>query len=220
LRTALQFSTEAGAPRTLVVTSALAGEGKSTAAVHLAGQFARLGLRVLLIDADLRKPSLHRLLNCACNRGLSQYLIDGARPPEVFQVAAQPNLTLLPGGPLAPNPAELLAGPRMASLLGVAAERFDLVIVDAPPVGGLADAPLLASMSIGTLLVVEADKTHRRAVAAALKRLAFARAEVVGVVFNKFDTSQTLYGYGCGGGYGDGGYYGYRDRTVPRLPGI
>jgi polysaccharide biosynthesis transport protein len=219
LRTALQFSTEAGVPRTLVVTSALAGEGKSTAAVNLAGQFAKLGLRVLLIDADLRKPSLHRFLNCVCNRGLSQYLIDGASPPEVFQVSAQPNLTLLPGGPLAPNPAELLAGPRMASLLSVAAERFDLVIIDAPPVGGLADAPLLASMSIGTLLVVEADRTHRRAVAAALKRLSFARAEVVGVVFNKFDTSQALYGYGCGDGYGDDGYYGYGDRTVPRLPG-
>jgi polysaccharide biosynthesis transport protein len=219
LRTALQFSTEAGVPRTLVVTSALAGEGKSTAAVNLAGQLAKLGQRVLLIDADLRKPSLHRVLNCACNRGLSQYLIDGASPPEVFQVSAQPNLTLLPGGPLAPNPAELLAGPRMASLLSVAAERFDLVIIDAPPVAGLADAPLLASMSIGTLLVVAADRTHRRAVAAALKRLSFARAEVVGVVFNKFDTSQLLYGYGCGEGYGDDSYYGYGDRTVPRLPG-
>ncbi|HUE45516.1 MAG TPA: polysaccharide biosynthesis tyrosine autokinase, partial [Aestuariivirgaceae bacterium] len=219
LRTALLFSTEAGVPRTMVVTSAQAGEGKSTAAVNLAGQFAKLGLRVLLIDADLRKPSLHRFLTCACNRGLSQYLTDGARPPEVFQVTAQPNLTLLPGGPLAPNPAELLAGPRMASLLGVAAEKFDLVIVDAPPVGGLADAPLLASMSIGTLLVVEADRTHCRAVAAALKRLSFARAEVVGVVFNKFDTSQTLYGYGCGDGYGDDGFDGYGDRTVPRLPG-
>jgi polysaccharide biosynthesis transport protein len=219
LRTALQFSTEAGAPRTLVVTSALAGEGKSTAAVNLAGQFAKLGLRVLLIDADLRKPSLHRLLNCVSSRGLSQYLLAGPTPPEVFQVSAQPNLTLLPGGPLAPNPAELLAGARMASLLAVAAERFDLVIVDAPPVGGLADAPLLASMSCGTLLVVEANKTHRRAVAAALKRLSFARAAIVGVVFNKFDASHAIYGDGYGEGYGDDGYYGYDDRTVPRLPG-
>jgi polysaccharide biosynthesis transport protein len=219
LRTALQFSTEAGVPRTLLVTSAIAGEGKSTAAVNLAGQFARLGLRVLLIDADLRRPSLHRLLNCACNRGLSQYLMDGPRPPEVFQISAQPNLTLLPGGPLPLNPAELLAGPRMASLLAVAAERFDLVIVDAPPVGGLADAPLLASLSNGTLLVVEAERTHRRAVAAALKRLSFARAEMVGVVLNKFDTSQTLYGHSCGDGYGYGDD-GYRHRTVPRLSGI
>jgi polysaccharide biosynthesis transport protein len=219
LRTALQFSTEAGVPRTLVVTSPLAGEGKSTAAVNLAGQFARLGLRVLLIDADLRKPTLHRFLNCASNRGLSQYLLYGARPPEVFQVPAQPNLTLLPGGPLAPNPAELLAGPRMASLLGVAAERFDLVIVDASPVGGLADAPLLASMSSATLLVVEANKTHRRAVAAALKRLSLARAEVVGVVFNKFDTRQAGHLYGYGHGYGDDSYYGYGAPPETRLRG-
>ena len=217
LRTALQFSTEAGAPRTMVVTSALAGEGKSTAAVNLAGQFAKLGLRVLLIDADLRKPSLHRFLNCACSHGLSQYLHGSSTMPEMLQVSAQANLTLLPGGPLPTNPAELLASPRMASLLAVAAERFDLVIVDAPPVGGLADAPLLASMSSATLLVVEADKTHRRAVAAAVNRLSLARAEVLGIVFNRFDTRQAGEVYGYGYGHGDDSYYGYGEPGSNRV---
>jgi len=216
LRTTLQFSTPAGTPRTLVVTSALPGEGKSTTAVNLAGQFATLGLRVLLIDADLRKPSLHRLLGCDGSLGLTNCLVAGSTPPGALRATALPTLTLLPCGPLPPNPAELLAGARMASLLAAAVEEFDLVIIDTPPVAGLADAPLLASMSFGTLLVVEANRTHRKAVAAGLKRLLFARADVVGVVFNKFDARQT--GYGHGYGYGDESYYGYGAHK--RLTGI
>lgn len=216
LRTALQFSTATGTPKTLVVTSAVPGEGKSTAAVNLASQFAKIGLRVLLIDADLRKPSLHRLLGCDHSHGLTQYLVGGDTQPESFQATPMPNLTLMACGPLPPNPAELLAGARMASLLNVAAEEFDLVIVDAPPIAGLADAPLLASMGSGTLLVVEANRTHRRAVAAGLKRLLFARAEVVGAVFNKFDAKQAGYGYGYGYGYGDDSYYGYGEQK--KLP--
>jgi polysaccharide biosynthesis transport protein len=214
LRTALQFSTAEGAPRTLVVTSASPSEGKSTATVNLAAQFAKLGLRVLIIDADLRKPSLHRVLGCDNTLGLTQYLVGSSAPPDAFQATPLPNLILLPCGPLPPNPAELLAGPRMATLLSVAAEEFDLVIVDAPPVAGLADAPLLASISLGTLLVVEANRTHRRVVAAALKRLLFARAEVVGVVLNKFNAKQAGYGYGnsYGYGYGDSSYYGYGEQ--------
>jgi polysaccharide biosynthesis transport protein len=204
LRTALQFSTAAGMPKSLVVTSALSAEGKSTAAANLAAQFARIGYRVLLVDADMRKPSLHRLLGCDGSLGLSQYLARGHAPPEALQETAVPGLTLLASGPVPHNPAELLSGTMMASLICVGTEEFDLVIVDAPPVGGLADAPLLASMCRGTLLVVEANKTHRRAVTAALKRLRFARAEVVGAVLNKFDSKHLGYGYG----FDDSSFYG------------
>ncbi len=216
LRTALQFSTAAGTPRSVLVTSALQSEGKSTAAVHLAAQFARIGLRVLLVDADMRKPSLHRLLGCDNKAGLSQYLAGGAAPPEAFQILAVPGLTLLPSGPVPPNPAELLSGAAMASLISVGAEEFDLLVVDAPPVGGLADAPLLASMCLATLLVVEANKTHRRAVMAALKRLQFARAEMIGVVLNKFDAKRADHPYGHG--YGDSSFYG-EDGSKQRLSG-
>ena len=216
LRTALQFSTATGAPRSIVVTSALPAEGKSTAAVNLAAQFAKIRQRVLLIDADMRKPSLHRLLGCDGSMGLSQYLAGGDAPPEAFQTTALPGLTLLASGPNPPNPAELLSGAMMASLISAGTEEFDMVIVDAPPVGGLADAPLLSSMCLGTLLVVEANKTHRRAVMAAMKRLQFARAEMVGVVLNKFDVKQAGYGYGYG--YGDNSYYGYGAETQQSLP--
>jgi capsular exopolysaccharide synthesis family protein len=127
-----------------------------------------------------------------------------------------PGLTLLPSGPVPPNPAELLSGAAMASLIAVGAEEFDLVVVDAPPVGGLADAPLLASMCHGTLLVVEANKTHRRAVMGALKRLQFAQAEMIGVVLNKFDARRADHPYGHG--KGDSSFYG-QDASKWRLSG-
>jgi polysaccharide biosynthesis transport protein len=119
LRTALQFSTETGAPRSLVVTSSRPGEGKSTVALALARNFADIGLKVLLVDADLRDPSLHRELGLANDRGLTNYLAGTAMPPELFQPTAMESLTFLPTGPLPPNPAELLAGPKMPSLLQV-----------------------------------------------------------------------------------------------------
>jgi polysaccharide biosynthesis transport protein len=217
LRAALQFATAAGTPRSLLVTSALQGEGKSTAAVNLAAQFAKTGLRVLLIDADMRDPSLHRLLGCHGSVGLSQYLADGSAPPEALQATVLPGLTLLPGGRIPADPVELLSGARMASLISLGAKEYDLVIVDAPPVAGLADAPLLASMCLGTLVVVEANKTHRRAVTAAVKRLQFARAEIIGLVLNKFDITKAGYAYGHG--YGDSGYYGYGSEPHRSLPG-
>ena len=208
LRAALQFSTAAGTPKSIFVTSALQSEGKSTAAVNLAAQCASLGQRVLLIDADLRKPSLHGLLGCDGRVGLSQYLAEASASPEGLQPTVLPNLTLLPGGPVPSDPAGLLSGMRMASLIAAGTEEFDLVVVDGPPVGGLADAPLLASMCRGTLLVVEAGNTHRGAVMAAVRRLRFARAQMIGVVLNKFDARQAGHAYGHGLVYGGTGYYG------------
>jgi capsular exopolysaccharide synthesis family protein len=219
LRTALQFSTADGAPKTLLVTSSRPGEGKSTTALALAKNFAQLGLRVLLIDGDLRNPSLHKTMNLSPSAGLSNYLTGNALPPGVFQRTEHAGLTLMACGPLPPNPAELLAGPKMSSLLAVASERFDTVIVDGPPVMGIADAPLLASIANGTLLVVEAGQTRRGVTRAALKRLHFARAQMVGALLSKFNARDVghSYGYGYGYGYGDTDYYGYGTESVPKL---
>jgi polysaccharide biosynthesis transport protein len=221
LRTALQFSTEAGAPASLVVTSSRPGEGKSTVALALARNFAEMGLKVLLVDADLRDPSLHRELGIANEAGLTNYLAGTSRPPELFQATAMETLTFLPTGPLPPNPAELLAGPKMPSLLQVAEEHFDIVIVDAPPVMGLADAPLLASVAGGTLLVLSASETRKGAARESLKRLRLARAQVIGAVLNKFDPRKVGFTYGSGYSYG----YGYSDprrhgeaADMPQLP--
>jgi polysaccharide biosynthesis transport protein len=211
-RTALQFSTDQGAPKSIAVTSSQPGEGKSTAALALGINFAQLGMKVLLIDADLRNPSQHRNLARSNGTGLANYLAGGAMPESIFQKTDVDGLYFMPSGPLPPNPAELLAGPKMMALLSTASEKIDMVIIDSPPILGLADAPLLASMAAGTLLVV-ATNTRRSVVKAALKRLHFARGRMVGALMNKCDFSSN-YGYsGYGYGYGNNQaaleYYGY-----------
>jgi len=206
LRTALQFSTSAGVPKTLLVTSSRAGEGKSTTSIMLARHYAQVGMKILLIDADLRKPTLHRYFKSDRGVGLTNCLTGSGVPAGVFQKTAQEGLTLLPSGPLPPNPAELIAGPKMAALLTTVAETFDLVIIDGPPVAGLADAPLLSSLAEGTLLVIDGAATRRNVVKAALKRLLLARAQVVGVAVNRLDIRRSGYGYDYG--YDDN-YYSY-----------
>jgi capsular exopolysaccharide synthesis family protein len=217
-RTALQFSTDQGAPKSIVVTSGRPGEGKSTTALALAINFAQLGMKVLLIDADLRNPSQHRNLRVNNGAGLANYLAGGAMPESIFQKTHVDGLYFMSSGPLPPNPAELLAGPKMMSLLSMASEKIDSVIVDSPPVMGLADAPLLASMASGTLLVIATADTRRAVVKAALKRLHFARARMVGVVMNKCNF-RTSYGYGYGyePAYGALEYYGYGQKNKPAL---
>ena len=214
VRTALQFSTDSGVPRTLLVTSATPGEGKTTTALLLARNFAQLGQRVLLIDADLRNPSLHRMLDLDNETGLSTYLAGATPPIDAVQPGGSDNLWVVRSGPLPPNPAEVLAGPRMAQLLKLGAERYDQVIIDGPPVMGLADAPILAHLAEGTILMVASGKTRRGMLKAALKRLAVARARVIGGVMTMYDAKNAGSSYG----YGDHSYYAYGTEAVKALP--
>jgi polysaccharide biosynthesis transport protein len=215
LRTALQFSTSDGLPKSLVVTSSSPSEGKSTTSVALAINFAQLGMKVLLIDADLRNPSAHRLLSREAESGLTNYLVGAASAENILQATDVSGLMFMASGPVPPNPAELLAGQNMARLLSTASENFDIVIVDAPPVLGLADAPLLSSIAAGTLLVLGAGEMRRRVVKAALKRLHFARAQAVGVVLNKFDVRAANYAYHSYA-YGALEYYGYGTKSLAK----
>jgi polysaccharide biosynthesis transport protein len=201
IRTALQFSTPQGAPASLLVTSSRPSEGKSTTAATLAQSFARLGLRTLLIDADLRKPSLHNVLGVDGDVGLSNYLTRQMALHEVVQTTAAQNLSFVACGPLPPVPAELLAGDRLRELLGDATTLFDLVIFDGPPVMGLADAPMIGSIVAGAVLVIEAGKTGRNQAAGALRRLQMANCRMLGAVLTKFDAQKSSYGYGAGYAY-------------------
>ena len=214
LRTGLQFATSEGLPRSILVTSSQPAEGKSTTAHSLAVSLAQIGLNVLLIDADLRNESLHRRLRISNEVGLSSYLSGAKLPEEVVQASTTEGLVLMTSGPLPPNPAELLTGARMPSLLTLAAESFDIVIIDSPPIMGLADAPLLCRLVQATMLVVAANETRRRTARIALKRLQMARANVIGALLNKFDAKETGYGYGYG--YGDYDYHSYGN--TPQLP--
>ena len=217
LRTALQFTTEAGAPKSLLVTSSRPGEGKSTTSASVALNFAQLGWKVLLIDGDLRNPSQHKVFRVENSAGLSNYLAGSDEAADLIKMTPVGGISLMTTGPLPPNPAELLGGPRFASLLSSAMEVYDVVIVDGPPVMGLADSPIIASVTHGTLLVIESAQTRRAVVKDAVKRLEFARARIVGTLLNKFDPRKTGYtygyGYGYGYSYGYGGeaidYYGY-----------
>lgn len=211
VRTALQFSTDHGVPKVLLVTSASASEGKSTTATTLARNFAQLGKRVLLIEADLRNPSLHRLMGVRSETGLSSLLAGAASASQVIMDTDDERLKLVLAGPLPPNPAELLSGSRLLSMLTIAAEKYDQVIIDGPPVLGIADAPILSNVAGGTLMVVQAGETRIKTAQAALKRLAAARAHVLGAILTHYDAKVAGYGYDYSS------YYSYG--TQPRLAG-
>lgn len=221
LCTSLQFATEHGLPRSLAITSAGPGEGKSLTSLAIGCHFARLGLKVLLIDADLRNPSLHKKLNLDNSVGLSNYLTGANTPPETLQRSELDNLAIMSSGPLPPNAADLLSGARFASLLSNSLEIFDLVLIDGPPVLGLADAVLLSNAAEATIFVVGAGKVRRGDVSGALKRLAMSKSSLIGAVLTMFDAKKAGYGYGYGYGYGGRGYgdysYGVRHEPAPLI---
>jgi capsular exopolysaccharide synthesis family protein len=202
--TSLEFSSTTGAPSTLLVTSSRPAEGKSTTALSLAISFASGGKRVLLVDADLRRPSLHLLLSQENETGLVHLLTRAKDVHEVVQTTGVPNLYFIGSGPTPPNPAQLLSSETLGTLLSTLSRGYDVVIVDGPPVMGLADAPRLAAAAAGTIFVVEAGQVQERLAGRALQRLRSSHARILGVVLTKYDSKQR--GYGTEYDYG---YYGY-----------
>jgi succinoglycan biosynthesis transport protein ExoP len=194
LITALQFSTPDGAPASLLVSSARPAEGKSTTAYAVALNLARVGRRVLLVDGDLRNPSMHRVVGIENERGMSNLLSGSADLASVVHQTEHDNLSFVPCGPLPPNPAELWGGDRVRNFLHDARSRFDHVVIDGPPVLGFADAPLLAAVVGGVVFVVESRGTKRGQARGALRRLRVGRAHLLGVVLTKFNTKSTSYG--------------------------
>jgi capsular exopolysaccharide synthesis family protein len=199
---ALRFSTEAGIPKVLLITSTQPSEGKSSTALALAQNFARRDKKVLLIDSDLRKPAFKASSD---KIGLTKLLTSEDRIDGHIVETQHDNLLLLPSGPLPPNPADLLSTGRIRTILNEAAERADAVIVDAPPTLGLADVPLLASAAGHVLFVVESGKTRTRAAIEAINRIEATGAHILGVTLTKSTDSGIGYGYkGYGYGYGYG----------------
>lgn len=194
LRTALQFSTPDGAPSSLLVSSARPAEGKSTTAYAVALNFARVGKRVLLVDGDLRNPSMHRVIGVENERGMSNLLSGSADLAAVVQNTRQENLFFIPCGPLPPNPAELWGGDRLRQFLAEANKEFDHVVFDGPPVLGFADSPLLASAVNGVLFVLESRGTRRGQARGALRRIQVGQAHLLGAVLTKFNSKATSYG--------------------------
>ncbi|MFS0738635.1 polysaccharide biosynthesis tyrosine autokinase [Sphingomonas sp. 1P06PA] len=206
IRTSLEFAGERGFPRTLLTTSSQPSEGKSTSSYALARSLAQVGKRVLLIDGDLRKPNMHRLVGLKNVNGLSTLLIGRNTPDEVIQQTDIDNLSFIACGPLPPNPTELYARGALRDLLARLLERFDVIVIDGPPVMGLADAPLLASIVEGVVFLVDASRSHRGRSRLALRRLLKANGKLSGVILTKFDARHQGYeGYGYSYEYGSAG---------------
>lgn len=197
--TSIQFSTSRGTPAIIFVTSSRPSEGKSTTSWMIAQSLATVGGSVLLIDADLRKPSIHRFLGIPLGRGFSEILTNQAELDDVVQATDQPGLSAMLAGRVPPNPAELLGTNAVPRLLKLASEKFDHVVIDGPPVLALADAPLLAKSADGTVFVVESGSTRSSQARQAIERLRMVRAHLIGAVLTKLDSKRV--GYGSEYGY-------------------
>jgi capsular exopolysaccharide synthesis family protein len=208
LATALQFSTGSGLPRSITVTSSGPHEGKSITALATARHFAQMGLKVLLVDADLRRPSLHTILQLSNTTGLSNYLTGSSLPPEVIQKTNQPNLMFMASGPLPPNAADLLSGTKIYSLISLGSEVFDLIVFDSPPLLGIADAPLLSVATAATIFVIGAGEKRKSVIRSSLRRLQISRITIIGAILTKFDPKTVGYAYAYGYGY-EGEAYSY-----------
>jgi capsular exopolysaccharide synthesis family protein len=209
VQTSLAFTTEHGAPRSFAVTSTRPAEGKSTTALALATMLARANRKVILVDGDMRSPSVHHLGNVGHDRGLSNFLAGEENIETLTFSMTDLGLTAMSAGPIPPNAAELLTGNRLAVLIERLLETYDHVVIDSPPVMGLADAPLIASRVEGVIFAVESHGIRSSLVKTALGRLASANVRIFGGVLTKFEARKAHYGYGYEYGYG----YGRTDRA-------
>lgn len=204
LRGSIEQSSGRANLRTMLFTSSGEGEGKTTAAYGVARDFASSGKRVLLIDADMRKPSVHQYFNVYTARGLSTVLAGECTSTEAMVETGVPGLAIMPSGPIPASAAALLSGRQFGDMLKEVGKTFDIVIIDGPPVLGLADTPRLASVARSTVFIVEANRAQVANVGAALRRLAHANANVIGAVLTKFDVRRStgagahVYVYGHG----------------------
>lgn len=203
LRTSLRFLQQDDTTPIIFVTSAAPNEGKTTTASNLACAYAAAGNRVLLVDADLRNPSLHKVFGINANKGgLASYLAGAADNRALAQETDIHNLYLIAAGSPPDDPAELLSSPHMQTLLASSRQEFDQIIVDGPPILGLADAVVLSSLSTATLLAVRAEHTRMNMVENALTRLRRSQAPLTGLMLSRVDLA---------GGYGhDYGSYVYQ----------
>ncbi|MEV7968959.1 polysaccharide biosynthesis tyrosine autokinase [Sphaerisporangium sp. NPDC088356] len=207
LRTNLQFIGVDRQPKSLVVTSCLPGEGKSSTSANLAITLAQAGWRVILVDGDLRSPRIPDYLGIEGSVGLTDVLIDKARLRDVIQTWGEPSLSVLPGGQIPPNPSELLGSRGMRAVLSQLVDDHDIVIIDAPPLLPITDAAALAAICDGTLLVARYGKTRREHLVRAVDTLSSINARLVGAVLNFAPGKRAAY-------YG----YGYQARAEVKTP--
>jgi capsular exopolysaccharide synthesis family protein len=195
VRTNVLFSSAEEGGRALVVTSTGPGEGKTTVAANLAISLAQAGQRVLLVDADMRRPRVHEVFNETQEPGLSNVLVGNAKASDSVKKSGVPGLWLLTAGHIPPNAAELLGSKRFREFLGQLQSHFDCVIVDTPPVMAVTDAAVAANIASGVLFVVGAEMTTRHAAREAVDQLERSRARFLGAVLNRVEIEKNAYYY-------------------------
>lgn len=198
IRTNIQFSGADQDIKSLILTSSGTAEGKSTTASNLAAVYAQQGLKVLLIDADLRKPTVHYTFRLENHAGLTNVLTRQSTLGQAVQETEVRDLYVLTSGPIPPNPSELLASNQMEELLKEMKQQFDMVIFDTPPILAVADAQILANQVDASILVVSSGKTDKEAALKAKELLVHAKSKLLGAVLNnrKADSGNYYYYYG------------------------
>ncbi len=183
IRTNLLYTTSQSDKKSILISSSMQGEGKSTTAINIAITFSQLGEKVLLVDADLRIPTVHKKLRISNADGLSSVLVGLSTFEEsVYNMGS--NLDVISAGPIPPNPSELLCSQRMEEFIEAAEKIYDRIIIDSPPIGVVTDAVALGSKTAGVVLVVRGGKTTHDQVNKSLAALEFAQTKVLGVVIN------------------------------------
>lgn len=215
LRTSFNFITANNKNRKIVITSALRNEGKSSLSINLAISLAQTGNKVLLIDADLRNPSIHRYLRITkdIKHGLSNLLLGNVKVGDCL-IKTQFGVDVIAGGPIPPNPTELIASDSMRDLLNVAAQHYDYIICDAPPVGIITDAAALSPLCDGVLLVIRQNYANKNQIQDAVKKLQTVDAKMLGAVMTQYvmpKDSRRRYRY-HNYGYRDGYRYGFSNQ--------
>jgi capsular exopolysaccharide synthesis family protein len=194
LRTSLLLSSAGHAPRTLLITSSQPAEGKTTTSVNTAISLAQTGSAVLIVDADLRRPRVHKIFGLKNSAGLCNYLAGDCDLASLIQIAL-PNLYVLPVGPLPPNPAELLGSTKMKQVVETLAANFDYVIIDSPPVSSFADSLILSALVEGVIIVIRSGFTPREMAQRTKTHLQSVGAKILGVVVNQIKLQPHDYYY-------------------------
>jgi succinoglycan biosynthesis transport protein ExoP len=217
LRTSVLLSSAGQQPHTILITSALPQDGKTMTSVNTAIVLAQQGKRVLLIDADLRRPNIHKVFGIRPEFGLTNVLTGGATVEEALQPTVQPNLFLMPSGPLPPHPSELLGSVRMQQLIRQWRTEYDHVIIDSPPALSVTDAVLISVQVDIVILVIRSGQTTTHALRRTRDLLMNVKANVMGIVLNAVDLTSPdyYYYYYSGNKYGKYGYYS--DKNAPQL---
>lgn len=212
MRTNLMFALPGNECKKIVITSSFAGEGKSISCANLAITFVQAGYKVLIIDADLRKPKIHRYMDVQNDIGLAHILGGFNDVKEGIHATSYENLQVIPSGHIPPNPAELLASNSMKNLLSNVETLYDYIFIDTPPINLVTDGVVLGPITSGTIMVVREGQTHHKDLQTALNKLQFAETKVLGLILN--DMKKMQGGYKKYKGYKYGGSYGYSTSPI------